>query len=501
MKENENRGSFVSTEASITRKYVGIFLGPALFLLMWLLPSPAGMTPGAVKVAAVTLWMIVWWISEAVPIAVTALLPLALFPLTGFSSTAAAATGYSNHLIFLFLGGFFIALTLQKWNVHKRIAWAILVTLGTSSKRILLGFMVSTGFISMWISNTATTMMMLPIAIAVISQIPNLLQGKVGDAEAQTTANNLGKAIMLGTAYSASMGGIGTIIGTPPNTVLAGALLKLYDIELGFAEWMIVGVPVAIVGVFLGWLFLQSKFKLTNINIQGAKDIIREKQKELGPMSRSEKTVLTIFLLTAFFWITRKWLVAPYLPKVNDSAIAMISAILMFVIPTEKKDRATQGNFLLDWASAIKLPWGIVLLFGGGFSLASAFSKSELSNWIGGGLEGLAGAPIILVLATVVLLVTFLTEITSNTASTTLLMPVMGALAVAIGAEPLLIMGVTAIAASCAFMFPVATPPNALVFSSGYLTIGDMAKTGIVMNIGSVIIVTLVGMTLIPLIL
>lgn len=501
MDDNLSKESIDYAEISIARKYIGIILGPALFFLMMAIPAPAGMTPEGVKVAAVALWMIAWWVSEAVPIAVTALVPLALFPLTGFSSTAEAAKGYSNHLIFLFLGGFIIALTLERWNVHKRIAWKILSLLGTSSRRMLLGFMLATGLVSMWISNTATTMMMLPIAIAVISQIPLLMEGKVSPDEAKSIQKNTGKAIMLGTAYSASLGGIGTLIGTPPNAVLAGALNKMYNIELGFAEWMIVGMPIAILGIFLAWLYLQRRFKLTNTDIPGAKEIIDQKQKELGPISRNETLVLVVFILTAFCWITRKWLIAPIFPKFNDSAIAITSAIIMFILPVQKKDRAEKGFFLLNWESTTRLPWGIVLLFGGGFSLAGAFSSSKLSNWIGGGLEGLANYPTIVIIAAIVLLVTFLTEITSNTASTTLLMPIMGALAIAIGQPQLLIMGAAAIAASCAFMFPVATPPNAIVFSSGYLSIKDMARTGFIMNIGSVIFVTLLGMLLFPMLL
>ncbi len=497
-----SHGTSQGMKHALGRKYIFIITGPVLCMLMLILPSPAGMTPEATKVAAVALMMVVWWITEAVPIAVTALLPLIMLPLVGFSSIAEAAGGYSSHLIFLFLGGFVIALALERWNVHKRIAWAILAALGTSSRRILLGFMLATGFVSMWISNTATTMMMLPIASAVISQFPNLIHKEYSQSEVSETSlshKRIGTAIMLGIAYAASIGGMGTIIGTPPNLVLAGALKELLQYELNFINWMMIGVPLAVVFIFLVWILFVKIFKLSSKDIPGADVVIAQKRKELGPISANETMVLIVFIITALSWITRKWLIQPLLPKVNDSVIALIGAVLLFVIPVSKDTRNEQGLFIMDWASAVKLPWGIVLLFGGGFSLAKAFTKSELSLWIGEQLTGLAGAPIIIVVASIVLLVTFLTEITSNTASATLLMPIMAAFASTLNFSPVVIMATAAIAASCAFMFPVATPPNAIVFSTGKITIRDMACVGIILNIVSVILVTATAMTLIPL--
>ena len=495
---NPSQGTSKGMKHTLGKKYVFIIAGPVLCMLMLILPSPEGMTPEAVKVAAVALMMIVWWITEAVPMAVTALLPLIMLPVVGFGSIASAAGGYSHHLIFLFLGGFILALALERHNVHKRIAWAILSALGTSSRRMLLGFMFSTGLISMWISNTATTMMMLPIASAVLSQIPNLIRKHYSESEVKAIHKNLGVAIMLGIAYSASIGGIGTLIGTPPNLVLAGALKELLQYELSFLNWMLAGVPFAVIFTFVVWLVLVKMFKLTSKDIPGANTIIAQKRKELGVMHPNEKRVLFVFVVTALAWITRRWVIAPILPKVNDSVIALFSAAILFVIPVSKDMRKEMGLFLMDWTSAVKLPWGIVLLFGGGFSLAKAFTQSELSLWIGQQLQKLEGAPFIVVIVALALLVTFLTEVTSNTASATLLMPIMAALASALGFNPIVIMAIAAIATSCAFMFPVATPPNAIVFSTGKISIREMMRVGLILNIKSVILLTIAAMTIIP---
>ena len=493
-----NQKKLGETDGSLIRKSIFIALGPLLCILMLILPPPGGMSEGAVKVAAAALMMIVWWTTEAVPMALTALLPLIMFPLLGFSSIAASAAGYANHLIFLYIGGFIIALTLERWNIHKRIAYAVLEALGTNPRRILLGFMCATGLVSMWISNTATTVMMLPVASAVIGRMGDILRRHYPEFEARSIHKRMATAVMLGVAYSASIGGIGTIIGTPPNLVLAGALKEIFQYEISFVAWMGVGVPLAVLFIFIVWLLFINIYRLPPQNIPEAESIIRKAKTELGSMDSNEKKVLTVFILTAAAWISRKWLITPLLPKVNDSVISLIGAALLFIIPVSREKRGEAGPFIMNWETAVKLPWGIVLLFGGGFSLAAAFTKSELSLWIGEQLSGLAGLPLAAVIASIVLLVTFLTEITSNTASTTLLMPIMGALASVLNADPVVIMGVAAIAASCAFMLPVATPPNAIVFSSGSITIPQMVRTGIILNLISVILVTLLGLTLIP---
>jgi len=453
------------------RQQVGLFLGPLLLLLMLVIPLPEGMGESARSVAAVTLLMAVWWISEAIPIAATALLPIVLFPLLGVMSTAQTTASYANHLIYLFLGGFLIAMAMQKWNLHRRIALHTIRIVGVSPARTVLGFMLATAFLSMWISNTATAMMMLPIGLAVIASH----RGSDGSED-----HGFASALMLGIAYSASIGGVATLIGTPPNAILAGVLEKTTGNSIGFADWLLFAFPLSLTMLLLAWLYLT---RLAYPNRGGGsgqtRELIHQQLQQLGPLSRQEKAVATVFLCVSAGWILRGLLDVPWLKGVSDATIAMAGAVALFVIPASWRE----GQFLLDWQSAVKLPWEIIILFGGGFTLASGFSESGLTVWVVNQLGVLHDVPIWVLVGAVTLLVIFLTEVTSNTATATIVIPVMGALAGAMEVAPSVLMIPAAIAASYAFMLPVATPPNAIVFSGGYLTVPQMARAGLWMNL------------------
>lgn len=475
---------------------IGLFLGPVLFVLTLLFFNPADLSAEGVAILASTIWIATWWITEAVPIPVTSLLPLVLFPLTQGLDVKATASSYGDETIFLFMGGFMIALAMEKWNLHRRIALTIISLIGTNMDRIVLGFMVATGFLSMWISNTATAMMMVPIGLAIIYQISDALKD---DTTIDTSRDNFGfgKALMLGIAYSASLGGIATLIGTPPNTLLAGAINTMYGIELSFARWMLFGVPLAWIFIIITWIYLvkvayPSKLK----ELPGGRAVIDQEREKLGKASTEEKLVFFIFSLAAFSWITRTFFLSKFIDGVSDGVIAMTFAILLFVIPSVN----IRGDHLLDWGTAVKLPWGILLLFGGGLAIAAGFVDSGLSEWIGSQLIGLQGINLLLVILIVSGLVIFLTEITSNTATASMMYPIMASLAVALGFHPYALMIAAGVAASCAFMLPVATPPNAVVFGSGYLRIPDMVKAGFALNIIGVFLVTLTIYFVLPLV-
>ncbi len=459
------------------RRRIGLFLGPLLFTLLLLLPLPGGMSPEARVVAAVAMLMAVWWISEALPMAVTALVPIVAFPLLGVMSTAKTTTGYANHLIYLFLGGFLIAMAMQRWELHRRIALHTIRLVGSNPRRTVLGFMLATAFLSMWISNTATAMMMLPIGLAVIDKL-------------NTDQENQGFAIslLLGIAYAASIGGVSTLIGTPPNAILAGVLEQQHGIAIGFADWLIFAFPLSLIMLLLSWLYLtRIAHPLHASEEAGTRELIRQQLRELGPLRREEGLVLIVFIAVAAAWILRGLVSVSWLKGVSDATIAMAGAIVLFMIPVDWR----KGRFLLDWQSAVKLPWEIIILFGGGFTLASGFADSGLTVWLVNQLGDLQAVPLWLLIATVTLLVIFLTEVTSNTATATIVVPVMGALAGAMAVNPTLLMIPAAIAASYAFMLPVATPPNAIVFSGGYLTVPQMARAGLWLNLLAGALITL----------
>lgn len=474
------------------RQRIGLVLGPVLFLLMMIVPTPGGMEVTAQRMAAVALLMATWWLSEAIPIPATSLLPIVLFPMLGIMGTKKATAPFANHLIFLFMGGFIIALSMQRWNLHRRIAMNIVNIIGFSPSRLILGFMIATAALSAFVSNTATTVMMMPIGLAIITHV--ITEGrkegldKVIDFSADKFA--FGLNLMLGIAYAASIGGVATLIGTPPNTVLAAYLAKTYNYEITFARWLVVGLPLVFVFLPLCWLYLTriaNPMKLKKV--PGGREMIHKELADMGRMSTGERWTALVFALTALGWIFRKQLgfLFPEPKLVTDAAIAMTGALVLFLIPVNLR----KNEFVMNWDWAAKLPWGVLILFGGGLALAAGFKDTKLADWIGSQVNLLQGAPILILVIAVATLIIFLTELTSNTATAAMVMPILSAVAVGLGQNPLLLVIPAAIAASCAFMLPVATPPNAIVFGSGYVTIPQMARSGMGLNVISIILVTI----------
>ncbi len=475
-----------------SRQRIGLILGPSLFLLLLVLPTPEGMQPEGMRVAAVTALMAVFWITEAIPIPATALMPIALFPLLGVNTAAEVTASYSNHLIYLFMGGFIIAMAIEKWGLHKRIALHTIRFIGVTPNRVILGFMLATAFLSCWISNTATAMLMVTIGMAVLHQM--LGQNDEHDA----AQRNFAIALMLGIAYAASIGGVATLIGTPPNAILAGVVEKQYGYTIGFAEWMMFAAPLSMVMLAFTWFYLtRIAFRSNMTELPGGKAVIHEQLKALGKMTHQEQRVLAVFLFVVSAWLFRGLLDIDALKNVKDSTVAIFGALLLFVIPSDLK----KGEFLLDWQTAVRIPWDIIILFGGGFALAEGFSASGLTGWLGGQLSLLHDVNLIAMILIVVLMVVFLTEVTSNTATASLLLPVMAGFAMAADVPVLMLMGATALAASFAFMLPVATPPNAIVFASRMVTIPQMAKAGIWLNIVGTVMITLFITYFLPMVL
>jgi sodium-dependent dicarboxylate transporter 2/3/5 len=439
--------------------------------------------------------MAVWWMTEAIPIPATSLLPLALFPLAGVADLEAAAAPYANPLIFLFLGGFLIARAIERWGLHRRIALAVVHRVGTRPTRLVAGFMAAAAFLSLWISNTATAMLMLPIALSLVA----LVRGEAaGDGEGPIRGDEVGSrfalCLMLGIAYACSIGGMGTLIGTPTNALLAAFVADAYGRVPGFARWLVVGLPVVLVGLPLAHLTLtRVVFPIRVREIPGGRAFVERERAALGPMSRPEKGVAAVFALTALAWVGRP-LIQPWLPGLTDTGIAMLAALALFVVPADRHE----GTFLLDWKTARGLPWGVLLLFGGGLSLAAAVRDTGLADWIGGGLTGASALPGPLLLVLVAAVILLLTELTSNTATPAAFQPVVASLAAATGEDPLRLLTVVALAASGAFMLPVATPPNAIVYGSGLVTIPQMARAGLLMNLLFLGLVTAVAWFLAP---
>ncbi len=476
------------------RQKIGLFLGPSLFVLMFLLPTPESMQPEGMMVAAVALLMAVFWITEAIPIPATALIPIALFPLLGVMSPAKVTASYANHLIYLFMGGFLIAMAIERWHLHKRIALHTVHLVGVTPNRVILGFMVATAFLSCWISNTATAMLMVTIGMAVLHQLAD----NSAQQQNKMPQTSFGKALMLGIAYSASIGGVATLIGTPPNAIFAGVVEKQFGYTIGFAEWMIFAMPLSVVMLILAWLYLtRFAFRIDMKELPGGKAVIREQLAALGPMSKQEKRVLAVFVFVVAAWLFRGLLNIDALKEVKDSTVAIFGALLLFMIPADLK----KGEFLLDWKTAVRIPWDIIILFGGGFALAAGFAATGLTSWLGEQLSLLQGADLVVLVLVVVIMVTFLTEVTSNTATASLLLPVMAGFAIAADVPALSLMGAAALAASFAFMLPVATPPNAIVFASRQVTIPQMAKAGVWLNIIGALIITVFISFIMPMLL
>ena len=470
---------------------IGLYLGPLLFILTRFFLEAEGLSNQANAVLASTLWIAIWWITEAIPIAATSLLPIILFPLSGALPLDDTTSSFGHRFVFLYLGGFILALAIQKWNLHKRIALNIIMVVGTNVQKIILGFMVATAFLSMWISNTATAVMMLPIGIAIIKQMKDLKNSPEDE--------NLifGKALMLSIAYSASIGGIATLIGTPPNLVFAGIIQEVYNIEISFLKWFQFGFPISILLLAISWIYLTKvafKFKQNEFN-EGKEEINRQLE-ELGPISYEEKIVLSVFVVTGLAWILRTYLLNKFIPNLDDSIIALISGISLFLFQANNQEGKNEK--IMNWEDAVKLPWGILLLFGGGLAIAQGFQSSGLANWIAENLTQLNGFSLFIILLVLITAVNFLTEITSNLATTAMLLPILAPTAVTLGVHPYILMVGATLAASCAFMLPVATPPNAIVFGSNYLKISDMVRVGILMNIISIIIIFMMVYFILP---
>lgn len=461
-------------------KIIPTILGPFCFALILAFFHPEGMNPQANAVLACTVWIAIWWIFEVTNISVTALLPIIIFPLSGALDLKATTASYGHKYIFLYMGGFILAIAIEKWNLHKRIALSIIDILGAGISRIILGFMAATAFMSMWISNTATSVMMLPIGMAIIHQLKD-------HPDTEEDENALfGKSLMLAIAYSASIGGMATLIGTPPNLVLAGVVQELYGIEISFAQWFKFGLPISLTLLVICWLYLtRIAFKFRMEEFPGGSVEIKRLIKDLGKWSYEEKVILIIFITAALLWIFRSYL-QNFIPQLDDTIIAIMAGFALFLLPSSKK-----GHSILSWHEAVKMPWGIMILFGGGMALAIAFQESGLANWIGTQFNLLNGLSIIVLIFILIAAVNFLTEITSNMATTAMLLPILAPMALSLNVHPYMLLVSATIAASCAFMLPVATPPNAIVFGSGYLKISDMIKTGIWMNLVSIILLSL----------
>ena len=474
---------------SLNSKQIGLISGPVVFILVLTAFRPEDLSTEANAILASTLWVAIWWITEALPIAVTALLPIILFPLTGGLDLASTTEAFGHRYIFLYMGGFIIAIAIEKWNLHKRIALNTINVIGTNVSSMILGFMLATAFLSMWISNTATSVMMLPIGMAIIAQLNDNPATKKDEQQV------FGKALMLAIAYSASIGGMATLIGTPPNLVLAGIVQETYAVEITFSRWIMFGLPISLLLLFICWQYLvRVVFKIQNQNFPGGREEVKKQLRQLGSVSFEEKMVMAVFSITAVAWISRSFVLKQIIPEIDDTLIAMIGAVLLFLLPASKE----QGGKLIDWESAVKLPWGIILLFGGGLAIANGFQESGLAVWIGQQMTLLEGAALILILFVLIASVNFLTEITSNLATTAMILPVLAAMAVTINVHPYILMVGATVAASCAFMLPVATPPNAVVFGSGYLSIPDMMRSGIGLNLISIILLTLITYFVLP---
>ena len=453
-------------------KKIGLFLGPILFFLIQFLPITL-VSDKADAVIAVAVWMVLWWITETVNIAVTALLPLILFPLLKVMPIADVGANYGSPIIFLFFGGFVLALALEKVNLHKRIALNIIKLTGTTPNRVVLGFMIATAFMSMWISNTASTVVMLPIAISVIKLLTD-------DANGFTKGDkNFALSIMLGIAFAANAGGIATVIGTPPNSVLIGLLENQYNIQISFLTWMSFGLPFSIVMIVAVYFVLvKLMFPCKDILFTASASLISEEIEKLGKISKEEKRVLMIFAITVFLWITRTIInsVFPGL-KLSDTIISLIGAVSFFVIPMNFK----KGNFILEWSDTEKLAWGILILFGGGLALAKGMASSGLVALITDTISA-GNFNILFTVSLLIILMLFMTELMSNVALVAVLAPVVAGIAIGLNIPILNLLIPVTMASSCAFMLPMATPPNAIVFASGYVQVNEMAKAGIILN-------------------
>ncbi|WNO60923.1 DASS family sodium-coupled anion symporter [Rheinheimera sp. MMS21-TC3] len=458
--------------------YLNLLFGPLVFLGTLLFePAFNNMPSNAWLIAGVTAWIAWWWITEPVPIPVTAMLPIVLIPLLGLDSIHNVTAPYAHPLIFLFLGGFILSIAMERWDLHKRIALLTMLLVGSKPSQQIAGIMLVTAFLSMWMSNTATAVMMLPIGLSIIT-----IQQDHGNSSA-----HFAKAILLAIAYSASIGGIATLIGTPPNALLAAYLERSYQIQLSFSDWMLFGIPLACTLLIVCWFWLTKiHFKLDKLPKLNSRNIYLQKLNELGKMQTAEKLVLFVFILAAFFWVFNKPISRQIDLKLDDSLIAIAAACLLFILPVSLKS----NQRILQWQDCQKLPWGILILFGGGLTLAGQIDNSGLSNYIAEQISQLGTINLVVLILLVTTVIIFLTEITSNTATSAAFLPLLGPVAVSLNTSAAMLVIPAAVAASCAFMMPVATPPNAIIFASGKLKIIDMVKAGFVVNLAAILIIT-----------
>lgn len=455
-----------------------------------LLLNPFGLDTEATNVMAVAVLMITWWIAEALPMPAVALVPLVLFPLMGIAKISDAAAPYANEVVFLFMGGFMIGLGIEKWNLHKRIALSIVQFTGTNGNRILLGFILATGFISMWLSNTATTMMMLPIAASVISVV-------VAKNENNPQLRHFAVCMMLGIAYASNFGGIATIIGTPPNVAYASFISKQLNNEISFSAWMLIGVPVSLLLLFSLYIVLIKLFPSRIDSNDEMRLLIKNELAALGPMSIPEKRVLAIFITTALLWIFREVINNIGIVKLDDNMIAVFGGLLMFIVPAGRGVK--QNERILVWSDTSKMAWGILLLFGGGITLAAALEKAGLIKMLGVWLSSFSGSSVVILVIAVTIISLFISEVMSNVAQVIVFAPVVTGIATATGVDPYMLGIPMTLAASCASMMPMGTPPNAIVFSTGHLKLSEMMKAGLIMNLISILLIILSGLFLVPL--
>jgi sodium-dependent dicarboxylate transporter 2/3/5 len=556
--------SSISLSREQTKK-IGLVLGPVLFLVILFLPIDSNnatintLSFSGKLVLATTIWMATWWITEAIPIYVTALLPLIIFPSLSITGLGDTAANYADRIIFLFLGGFILAKAVEKTQLHRRFALNILNVFGTTPKYIVAAFMLVTGILSGWMSNTATTMLMLPIAAAVISQIGigggRIQKGEKEDKRNSSKSNNqeqnfsnnnknivkdienleqepneqqsrFGLCLMLSIAYSASIGGMATLIGTPPNAIFASLSKSMLDIEISFGQWLLIGIPISGISLIVAWFYMvHLGVKITDIKSIGReKKIIKRKIKEIGKITKDEKIVACVFIATAIAWVTRGILWGDIVPMVDDSTIAIAAAFSLFLIPSSKlkslsitdekqnngftQNNNSENNFqvqqqdkssrIMNWETAVTIPWGILILIGGGLALAHAFTETGLDKWISNQLLFVENLNYILIVLVMVAISIFFGEIASNTASAALLIPIAVSLASSISIDPLLLMVPLTIATSFGFIMPVGTPPNAIVFGSKYVTAPKMAKAGFPLDIIGIIIVTVLTTVMVP---
>jgi sodium-dependent dicarboxylate transporter 2/3/5 len=457
--------------------WIGFFAGIVCCLAVLILPPPEGLSLAGWHCLGITLLIPIWWATEALPIPVTSLMPIILIPLLGIDTLNVATAPYANNTIYLFMGGFIIGLAMEKSNLHKRIALTVLAYAGARPSRQLAGFMIATAFLSMWVSNSATAIMMLPIATSVAA----ILTAKAEQKERDRYTCKL----MLAIAYAASIGGIATIIGTPPNAILAGYVNEHYKLTIGFGTWMMIGLPIAVIMLLILWIYFVHK--PFNLGISDSSTQISQLLKELGPMRKEEKMVLIVFVCTALLWIFRP-LLTDIVPGLSDTVIAILAAVTLFIIPLNAKHRV----FVMDWKSAVKMPWGVLLLFGGGLSLGAAINKSGLATYIASNMGFISNIPLMLTIILIVVIVCLMSEFTSNTATASTFMPLLGAIAGGAGIEPMLLLVPATFAASFCFVLPVSTPPNAIVFASGSVRMKDMIRTGAILNLIGVFVISLV---------